>query len=85
MLPSGMRAGVPPQAAAVDAAAILDEAEGRLGQQLRHPGAVLLASAQRPEELPRPFVRVDDSYWDYVRRNCQAGLQRLVAPRAAVV
>ena len=77
VLPLGLRAGVPPSAASADTAAILERVDKEMAEQVRRPGAILLPPLGRPEKLPRPFVRKDSTYPEYVRRNCKSGLQRL--------
>jgi len=76
-LPLGLKAGVPEKAAVVDLFDVLQKFDMKIAKQVQHPGELLLPRKLRPSRLPRPFCKLDSSYRDYVRRNCQAGLQKL--------
>lgn len=76
-LPLGLKAGVPDKAAVVDLHRVLSKFDKKLAQQIEHPGELLLPRHARPARLPRPFCKLSDSYPEYVKRNCRAGLQKL--------
>ena len=76
-LPLGLKAGVPDKAAVVDLHRVLSKFDKKLAQQIEHPGELLLPRHARPARLPRPFCKLSDSYTEYVKRNCRAGLQKL--------
>ena len=76
-LPLGLKAGVPDKAAVVDLHRVLSKFDKNIAKQIEHPGELLLPRHARPARLPRPFCKLSDSYPEYVKRNCRAGLQKL--------
>ena len=57
--PLGLIAGVPPVAADVDAAAVMNTNLPDLARQVREPQMLLLPADQRPALLQRPFLFLD--------------------------
>lgn len=59
-------------------AAVLHESAPEMARQVTRPGRLLLTKNLRPRELMGPFVRLADSYIEYVAPGVAAGLQDLV-------
>jgi len=74
-LPLGERCRIPTVAAQVDLAGLLDRRFPHLAQQVREPRALLLPASRRPQQLPRPFIRVGPGYGSLVAAACRSGLQ----------
>ena len=73
----GLRAGVPDRASAVSLEEELKVFDERMASQIEHPTELLLPSSSRPATLSRPFMKLDSTYPEYVKRNARAGLQRV--------
>ena len=76
-LPLGLHAGVPDKASAVSLAEEVRFFDAKMASQIEHPTELLLPPTSRPEILSRPFMKLDSTYPDYLKRNVRAGLQRL--------
>ena len=77
-VPLGDRGGVPASAADINVSEVLADFRPEVAEQARNPRILLLPPSKRPARCKRPHSRLADSYPRLVRRNCAAGLQRLV-------
>ena len=62
----------------VPLAIVLREMKTELARQVEEPTAVLLAAADRPKILPRPFIELGMNYGLFMRLAVRVNLQRLV-------
>ena len=81
-VPLGELGGVPPSAADVDTAGVLDTYNPQLAAQVREPSLLLLPPRERPLTLRRPCRLLHTSYPKLVRTNVRVGLQKLMPRRS---
>ena len=77
VLPLGSRCSVPSSAATVSVYHALRDKQPEVARQVLKPSALLLPPQERPEVLPRGFVRLAESYPDLVDAAVAGGLQEL--------
>ena len=58
--------------------AILETLAPDIARQALEPREILFKPRDRPKLIPKPFIRTDGSYREWVLKNCKSGLQRLV-------
>jgi len=77
VLPLGLRAGVPADAAVVDTAEVLRQFDPKLAEQCEEPSSLLIPSDQWPGTLPRGLKRLDRTYAALVDKAVDVNLMEL--------
>ena len=76
-LPLGSRAGVPAVARGASVHDILKSISPELSRQVLEPQDLLFKPSERPARIPRPFIRTDGTYKQWVLSNVKSGFAAL--------